>query len=64
MSDERVDERLAVTNAYGEGVMVDSGWGRITWLEWCKREVRRVNDRGAEKIRIARGNGYVWVTRI
>jgi hypothetical protein len=51
----------AVTNAYGEGELVASGWGRITWAEWCEREMARVNAMVGRRVRIARGHGYMWL---
>ncbi len=65
--EEHVDQRTAVTNAYGEATMVHgSAWGLITWGEWCEREVTRVNNKavGKLKVRVARGFGYMWVARV
>jgi hypothetical protein len=65
-TDEHIDEAKALTVARGEGhVVEDSSWGRITWAEWCDKEMERYNAKGnGRKVRIARGFGYVWLTAV
>jgi hypothetical protein len=53
----------AVTYAYGEGEMVDSCWGRMTWRDWCNRELERCRQKGDTLMRLAEGHGYIWLTR-
>jgi len=61
-ADEHIDDERAVTNAYGENEVTDSSWGRVSWAEWCDREMARINAKGDKQVRVARGFGRIWLT--
>ena len=59
------DDEKSVTVALEEKkVVAGSSYGDITWSEWCKREMARMNAAGdGGRVRIARGEGRMWLTR-
>ncbi|MDD5705972.1 MAG: hypothetical protein PHR35_08610 [Kiritimatiellae bacterium] len=60
---EHVDDK-AITEAYGEAMIVDgSAWGRVTWREWCNKEIERLQKKDDFSVRIGQGFGRIWLTR-
>ena len=59
------DDDMAVTNALGPKEIVNgSSYGDVTWDEWCDREMARIHAVGnGVRVRIARGDGRMWLTR-
>lgn len=61
--DRRGDDDKAVTVALKESETVaGSGYGDVSWGEWCYREIGRINANGGS-VRVARGGGLMWLTR-
>ncbi len=43
-----IDERRLVTRIYPKTSMLDSQYGKVNYMDWCEREVMRINnDNGA-----------------
>ena len=59
------DDDLAVTVAERKSMtVVGSGYGDVCWGVWCQKEMARMNASGdGGKVRIARGEGLMWLTR-
>jgi hypothetical protein len=58
------DDTHALTVACPDDEMVKgSGYGPVTWMEWCLMEVARMRRVGAD-VRLGRGRGKCWVTRV
>jgi hypothetical protein len=62
---ERYNAGKAVTVAQCvTDIVTGSGFGTVTWGEWCRREMKRMNAVwGGAKVRIARNGGERWLTR-
>jgi hypothetical protein len=62
--DRRGGDDKAVTVALKEReIVVGSGYGDVPWGEWCYREMGRINANGGS-VRVARGGGLMWLTRL
>ena len=59
------DDKKAVTVAERKHMtVVGSGYGDVCWGVWCAKEKARMNASGdGGKVRIARGDGRMWLTR-
>ena len=58
------DDRIVTVAEEAKKIVKGSSYGDITWGEWCKREMARMNASGdGGKVRIARGDGRMWLTR-
>jgi len=59
------DDDQAVTVAEdSKKVVKGSSYGDVTWGLWCAREKARMNAvGGGGRVRIARGEGRMWLTR-
>jgi hypothetical protein len=62
---ERYDTAKAITVSQSvTDIVTGSGFGTVTWGEWCRREMKRMNAVwGGAKVRIARDGGERWLTR-
>jgi len=43
--------------------IIDSGYGKITYLEWCEKECNRINQRGDGVIIMTREDGFIALSR-
>jgi hypothetical protein len=63
--DEYGKDDKAVTVAERKSMtVVGSSYGDVCWGVWCAKEMARMNACGdGGKVRIARGDGRMWLTR-
>jgi len=43
--------------------IIDSGYGKITYREWCEKERDRINKRGDGVNIVTRGDGFIALSR-
>ena len=61
---DRNGDNNAITVAQKESeVVTGSGYGDVTWGEWCYREMGRINA-GGGCVRVVRGGGLMWLRRV
>ena len=59
------DDDKSVTVAEKKSLtVVGSSYGDVCWGVWCQKEMARMNAvGGGGRVRIARGEGRMWLTR-
>jgi len=58
------DDKSVTVAEEAKKIVKSSSYGDIPWSEWCKREMARMNACGdGGRVRIARGDGRMWLSR-
>jgi hypothetical protein len=55
--------RPTITEPMSPTEIIESGYGTITGLEWCGREMARLRSKGDENARLWEHNGMIALTR-
>jgi len=58
-----MNEKKMMTQWSSPNEIIDSGYGRITYREWCEKERDRINQRGESVKIMTRGDGFIALSR-
>jgi len=56
-------DKKTITEWSSPTEIINSGYGNITYREWCERERDRINKRGDTVRIVERKNGYIALSR-
>jgi len=58
-----MSDKKTVTQWSSPAEIIDSGYGKITYREWCEKERDRINKRGDGVRIVKRKDGFIALSR-
>jgi len=58
-----MNEKKTITHWSSPDEIIDSGYGKITYREWCQKERDRINQHGDGAKIVTRRDGFIALSR-